>query len=477
MLTLPKNKNKGRKRLIPAGSRPAHSIFLDCAGAFFLKGVELEIGLLTAINRLLATSTESAKARKALKLAQQINALLLYAPVVKLKSAQDIVGYKGHTLPYLAEQKGLPQQVEIEQYLRFLAEQIIPYPLIIKEVTKACAEALIVRIDLSQKTFYLDAQCRMVWPTSKIPRALSTSLNKTKSYIKGIFQTPSPQRPLILQIAPGYTFLPPEMFDLIQCFEQAEGKPISRITVMGKFGENLALWQELKPQGKCYFIFPLSPWQYARLQGTQIVRDFQQYFIGPKKEPMAVADAKINLFNSQLNTNVEVRAALVRRKAERLALVTNIPQQEERYIRKIADEYFSRWPDAKVKTYYDLLEEAHQEALARSQKQTALTPLLTMPYDQRPMGLFKLFLEQLNRCALNHYFPSEYAGENLTSMCEKFYQHCGFLKIKQRCWEVTLHNFAQKDLQEACAVASQRFNQSGIRLPDQKRLRINLMPG
>ena len=35
----------GRKRLAPLEKRPAHSTFLDCAGAVFLKGAELELGL------------------------------------------------------------------------------------------------------------------------------------------------------------------------------------------------------------------------------------------------------------------------------------------------------------------------------------------------------------------------------------------------------------------------------------------------
>ncbi len=513
---------RGRKRIVPMGKMPSRSIFLDCAGSFFLKGAELEMGLLAAMNQLLKTSTESAQAIKALKLARQINALLLYAPVFGLKTASDIAGYPYRGLLYLTEQNVLPAhhefsqaggpgQQEIVQYLRYLSDQRL-LPFIIKEVAKICTEALLVRIDFLGQTFYLDAQCRTVWPDSKVPRFFSATLNKTKGYVKNIFQSPSPRRPLILQTSPGYTFLPPEMFNLIQCFEEAADKSIARIVIADKAGETLSLWRELKPQQKCFFIAPLSPWQYARLQGSQIVKDFKQYRIGLAKESMAVADARINLFNPQLSKNVRVRAALVRREEERVALITNISQREERYIRKIVEEYFSRWPQAKIKTYYDLLEEAYEEALARSQpslrgarllrpslrgaegdeaisktgsQQAAQSQTLRLlhPFgvrndglsiSQGPLDAFRLFLEHLHRYSLSHFFPSEYEAETLESMGEKLYRHCGYLKMRQHCWELFLCPFDQKRLQKDVQIACQRFNQSGVKFPDQKGLRIYL---
>ena len=465
---------RGRKRLAPVGKKPARSIFLDCAGAFFLKGAELEMGFLSTMNRLLSTSTESAKARKALKLAQQINALLLYAPIFELKTAEDLAGYHRRGLLYLTEQNELPSQNEIDQYLQFLSEQKLLLP-IIKEAARVCAQALSVRINFAGQTFYLDAQGRTVWPSAtKIPRCFNTTLNKANGYIKDIFQSPSPQRPLILQASPGYTFLPTEMFNLIQCLEQAHDEPVSRIVVIGKDSENLAFWENLKAPRRCFFLAPLSPWQYARLQGTKIVCDFRQYHIGPEKEVMAVADARINLFNPQLNRNISLRAALVRRKEERLALITNISRREERYIRKIAEWYFTRWPDKKAKTYFDLLEEAHQEMLMRGRSQAPLAPFIMTGYSQRPQDAFRLFLEHLHCYAQSRFFSSEYDKETLVSMREKFYRQGGYLKIKQESWEIFLRPFSPKKMQDTAVLACQKFNQSDLKFPEKRRLRIYL---
>ncbi len=466
--------SRGRRRIAPIGKRPPRSIFLDCAGAFFLKGAELEIGLLAAINQLLNTDTESTRARKALNLARQINAFLLYAPIFGLNTASDIAGYSQRGLLCLTEQATLPRQKEITQYLDYLTDQKL-LPIIIKEVTRIYTDALFINIAFSGQSFYIDGQCRTVWPNAEIPRYFSTTLNKTTSYIQDIFQSPSPQRPLILQGLPGYTFLPPEAFHFIQCFEQAAVEPITRISIGGKSGETLSLWQGLQPKKKCFFIAPLSPWHYERLQGSQIIQGFRQYSIGPTKEPMAVADARINLFNSQLSKNIKVRAALVRRKEERLALITNISQQEERYIKKIVEQYFCRWPQPTIKTYYDLLEEAHAEALVRSQGQQDLTSLSTDSYSRNPQDTFRLLLQQLHRYALSHFFPSEYEPESLPSIGEKFYQQPGFLKKKQGCWEISLQPFKQDKLQKHARIACQKFNQSDIRLASQKALWICLL--
>ncbi len=475
---------RGRRRLAPVGKQPAHSVFLDCAGAFFLKGAELEMGLLTALNRLLSTSTESEQAKKALKLAQRINATLLYGPIFGLKAADDIAGYQRRGLLYLTGQKdlttprlrqaGLPSQQEISQYLQFLGGRKM-LRLLIKEALKACAGALFLAIDFAGQTLYLDAQARTVWADfKKIPRDFGTTLNKATSYVRDVFESPSPRRPLVLQNLPGYTFLPTEFFNLIDCLEQAHEQPISRIVAMDKSGAGLKFWQDLKPPRKCLFLAPLSPWQYARLSGSKIVRDFRQYRIGPQREEMAVADADVNLVNSQLRKNIRVRAALIRRKEERLALITNISRRQERYIRRIAELYFRRWPAEKLKTFFDILEEAHEQQLGHPKDKGGTTPLAAIDYDKRPQEGFRLFLEELHRYARVRFFPSEYAEKDLQSMWQAFYRQSGYLKLGQDSCEIILQPFSQKKLQKDAQEACRRFNQSGLDFPAGKRLRISL---
>ncbi|MBN2097042.1 MAG: hypothetical protein JW714_01035, partial [Candidatus Omnitrophica bacterium] len=355
-------------------------------------------------------------------------------------------------------------------------------PIMFKEVMENYREALAIKIDFKGQSFYLDAQGRTVWPNQKIPRYFTTTLNKARGYVESIFLSPSVEQPLILQIMPGYYDLPAEIFSLIQCFEQAKHEPISRLAINDQSGEILKFWHNLSALGKCFFIAPLGHWQYERLQGTKILHNYRKYRIGQEQEPMEIADAQVSLFNPQLSENIKVRAAMIKRKEESLALITNILPQDERYIRKIAELYFQRWlaspaggPAPKVKSYYDLLEEAHQQVLSRSQGSLPITRLKSDSYDKKPPEeIFRLFLEQLNRYCLNHFFPSEYEARTLQAMRSDFYQQGGYLKMKQDGWQVWLRRFTEDKLNQVAQIACQRFNQSDVRLPENKRLRLYL---
>lgn len=453
--------------------RPNRALFLDGAGGFFLKGAELEMGLLAAINQLLKTGSESRRAQKALRLAQQINALLLYAPLFGLTTAEDIVDYRQPGLLYLCGQTELPSLNEIEQYLRFLVDQKL-LPNIIKEVTKTQAEISFVQIDIAEQTFYLDAQLRTVWPNPNIPPTFSATVYKIKSCLESIFAAPDPAQPLILQTSPGYTVLPPEMFSLIAWLERTSSRSLAQISLMSKSGTLFSWGQNIQPKPKGYFIAPLSPWQYAQLKGMQIIQDFQDYRLGPEQESVAIAEAQVNLYNAQANENVKVRVAMVKRGSENLALITNISRGQQRYIRQIAEIYFARWPGRPVPTYYDLLEQAHAQALERpAPADFNLTPFLTGSYGQKPEDVFGLFLELLHRYALNHFFPPQYQAESLLSMANKFYQHNGYLRDKRDMAIVALQPFSDSALAKAAQAASQKFNQSGIKTSAGKRLYLN----
>lgn len=466
-------RSRGRRRFVPVSRRPAHSAFLDCAGAFFLKGAELETGLLDTVNQLFKIDVENPQARKALRLAQRINAFLLYCSLFGLHAEREIAAYRQRGLLHLAEEAVVPSQDEIVQYLQYLTDQKLLLS-ITKEVTKNCSEALFISIGYGGKTFYLDAQTRTVWPNTKIPKFFTTTINTAKSCVDNAFIAPSAQYPLILQTAPGYTFLPSEVFSLIRCFEGAKKDIMARVVIMNEKEEELTSWQNLKPSKKGYFIFPLSPWQYERLHKTKVLQDFRQYCIGPRRENMGIADAKINLYDSQANENIGLRAALIKRENENIALVTNISRREERYIRKIAERYFSRWPDEKIKTFYDLMEEGHEEATKRSQSQLKLETLLAGSEKKSAQEVFRLFVEFLHRYAKNRFFPSELEKESLKSMQEKIYTQAGFLRIKKNCWEIILQPFAEEDFENICQIACKKFNQCGLKLHNKKNLHIYL---
>ncbi|MFC1699598.1 hypothetical protein ACFL1I_06560 [Candidatus Omnitrophota bacterium] len=428
---------RGRKRTSTRLKTPSHSLSLDYAGGFFLKGAELMTGLLGTINHLLEANTDSHRAKKALNLARKINAILLYAPLFGYKQAEEITDFPRRELCYLAGVKQLPDKKEIAQYLEFLKEtNLLLY--INKEVMKNSQQAAFLRIDFNGKAFYLDAQTHTVWPSPKIPQSFSTTLSEARSYVNNVFLSPSAQRPLILQACPGYNTLPEEMWKLMRCFEHSAETPITRIAIEDGSGKELAVWRNIKHRTKCYFLAPLSPWQYTQLRGIQMVREFQPAKLGPEQESVSIAEANVNLTNTQLSENIIVRIVLIKRKQERLALITNIHSKEERYIRRIAELYFWRWPDTKAKHFYDLLEVAHQEMLERKKAQKfepSQSPLALRPAKD-PFAGFKLLLGHLHHHALNSFFSARFSHNDLTAATDQFYRYPGYIRRTRRLTEI-----------------------------------------
>lgn len=465
---------RGRKRIPKADKmRPSHSMYLTQAGAYFLKAAELESGLLSSINQIFNVKTDNPQTRKVIRLAKRINALLLYAPLYGLTSAGDIAALGRRELRCIAEEDVIPSELEITQYINYLASNELLLP-INKEVMKSCQGMLYVQVDFANTSFYLDGQGRTVWGNTKIPANYSTTLYKAIGYVNSLVRGCSIKSPLILQTAPGYTFLPTEAFNLIRCLDRAKFEAIPQLAIASSDGVQLAEWKNIKMGKKGYFIFPLTPWQYERLINTKVIHDYKPYRIGYNKEPMEVADAQISLFDTQSSENIKVRAALIKRKGESLALVTNISRHDERYIRKIADMYFYRWPDEKVKTFYDIMEEAHEEMGMRSLKRANMQTLLDGSEHLPAQEVFARYLEYLHSYTKFRFFSSEVEQFTFKEMREKIYSHAGFLKEKRNSREIILTPFSDENLQNSCKIACQKFNQCGVKLHNTKELRIYL---
>lgn len=466
---------RGRKKMRAEKKKhPAHSLFFDCAGSVFLKGADLESGLLSSVNQIFKPRKATPQAQKVLKLAQKINALLIYAPIFGLESARQIAGYHRRGLKCVSGENVMPSSKDIEQYLQYLkAKKLLPS--INKEVTKYCAQVLAIGIDFKGQMAYLDPQNRTVWANTKIPARFSATLNTAIRYINETFWRSSIKNPLILQTAPGYTFLPPEMFSLMRCLDRSKIEPIGRIAILDEEGKEHASWSNIKMPKKGYFIFPLTPWQYERMGHPKITHEYKLYHIGPRKEPIEVADAQIALTDTQLSETINLRAALVKRKDENICLVTNILYHDERYIRKIADAFFYRWPGEKTRTFYDIMEEAHEEMEKRGNKKLDLTTLLAKNVQAQQPQAFQSYLEYLNWYAKRRYFPSEFEGKSLAYMSETIYRQGGYLRTKKDAWEIFLSPFDDEGVQKACKFACDYFNKCGLMLHTGKYIRIYLM--
>jgi hypothetical protein len=86
------------------------------------------------------------------------------------------------------------------------------------------------------------------------------------------------------------------------------------------------------------------------------------------------------------------------------------------------------------------------------------------------MSNFKMLLINLSRYAQRQYFPKEAHNFNMESMMKAFYHQDGYVKVRKKRIDVTLHSYDKPDLQEAVKYACMKFNNSGLRTLEGQRI-------
>jgi hypothetical protein len=90
------------------------------------------------------------------------------------------------------------------------------------------------------------------------------------------------------------------------------------------------------------------------------------------------------------------------------------------------------------------------------------------------MSNFKTLLINLSSYAQRQYFPKEVHNFTLESMKRAFYQQDGYVKIRKRQIDVTLHSYDEPDLQKAVEYACIKFNNSDLRTAEGQRILMHV---
>lgn len=86
------------------------------------------------------------------------------------------------------------------------------------------------------------------------------------------------------------------------------------------------------------------------------------------------------------------------------------------------------------------------------------------------MSNFKMLLINLSSYAQRQYFPEGVHNFTMESMMKAFYQQDGYVKIRKRKIEVTLHSYDDPNLQGAVEYACMKFNNSDLRTAQGQRI-------
>lgn len=88
------------------------------------------------------------------------------------------------------------------------------------------------------------------------------------------------------------------------------------------------------------------------------------------------------------------------------------------------------------------------------------------------MSNFKTLLINLSSYAQRQYFPEEFHTFTMESMKKAFYQQDGYVKIRKKKIEVTLHSYDDVNLQKAVEYACEKFNNRDLKASAGQQIRM-----
>jgi len=337
---------------------------LDCAGAWFLKGADSDMeGIKTITEVILDKRKEYLNDNNAPRWRTlhsfpttiiHKNETLLYLPIFGMERPYHLDKYHKRGLGILTGSGTRYSYDTMDRHLGDLGKLEIGKPM--SEKLACCyLEALCIEIELEDGSyFYIDGHAKHVWSSKNIPRVFFTTLNRAERGLHQFFINSSKGHPLILLTCPGDSRLPQEMFNLIDCFENAVGKRIMKAAIFDREGLSLEIFEEFDRRKK-YFITLLRENQYKGIESFKIEEEFRPLKVEKDKDGKIkkvlewVAQATYELKDLKEKRKYPVRVALVKKQVEGreklIPIITNLRKNEEQDIARIAKRYFDRWPN------------------------------------------------------------------------------------------------------------------------------------
>ena len=341
---------------------PKKGIPVDCAGCWFLKGADSSMEGIDTITGIILDKQKRYLDKKKMPSWRvlhsfpatiiQKNETLLYLPVFGMERPYHLDKYHKRGLGLLTGSGKRYSYNTMDGYLGNLEKLKMGRKM--SELLARCyMQALCIGIELKDGSyFYIDGHAKHVWSSKNIPRVFFTTLKRAERGLHQFFLNSSTGHPLILLTCPGDTHLTKEMFNLIDCFENAIGKEMVKVSIFDREGLSIAIFEEFRRRKK-YFICLLRDNQYKGIEDFEILKSFKPFKIekknGEKVVSEWVTDARIKLRDKEKKRELIVRVALVRKmvkdKEKLIAIITNLTEEEEPDIAKIAKRYFDRWPN------------------------------------------------------------------------------------------------------------------------------------
>ena len=436
----------------------------DGMGSFLLKAAELELTSEPILSKILGGQVK----HKFLKEAEFLGDVLLYLPCFGIKDIKGISDYSNEGLWVLAQQKKTSADL-ISKYFNQI-EKIKNSSLVLhSQSSQLFKEVGFLKVLLEDDTvFYIDPRFQSIWKDSNSPGYFSATHYKTIDYIKTFFLLNSD--PIIFLTAAGYHSFSKIMPEFIFACENISDKKIIKIGVFDCENKEIDKFLNF-PSGARRFVFGFWPWQKEFDQFSKKINSSTDscYIEGIHRDIYYDA-GESELVQHFVDKKVILRFALLKDSPvspARMGVLTNIPK-EEKSIQEVIKLYLERWPN---------MEEAYQNLLSKRQRFDAPASKSSF-YRQNPSleGAYVLkdtpaniwddlsyILNEVNKYAQKHFFPSTYKDVNFSTMNQRFYNLPGYLKKEKNHTLITLLIPKNYEFSKDLSYAIKRFNENDVK--------------
>ncbi|MEW6008355.1 MAG: helix-turn-helix domain-containing protein [Candidatus Omnitrophota bacterium] len=443
------------------------SFEVDCAGAYFLKGMDE----LVSLSLILRQFSRNVLPNSNSKVMEYKNNVALYSPVFHPAGLEKLDEYSGNGLWQISSEGNKFHKSSIIRYLEKI-EQLDIIPNIMRGIELGIDFVNLIAIQPKNgPNFFIDPGCHLIWFKPVINLAYTLPIIKAQELISDVLFN---NKPLILLSSRPYQ---PLVEDLVYFFKAWNGEPDYQMKAVRLLDVNANQVYRIDkvPLKRRDFIFAVLPWQIPNLRLPERKNIPMRVNLGPFLEEFILESSELNFTQRIDNKSLKLRTILLNNTSlhPRLCLFTNIPNLEKSDA-EIADSFLQRWPNME-EGFEDMLKKAEYASLGKSYNINNINKLrINFPQEELDFkSLFLFLLENLNKFCQLRFFPSTSQIVNFQEMREKIYSLPGMVSQTEKAKIVHIKYPSGFAFQSGVSFACRRFNEDEIFINNK---RIFLLP-
>lgn len=444
---------------------------VDNLGFFFVKAAEWGFSQRSILAEIIKPSLSlSSYDPQELEIKAEI---LLYLFAFGFQDLEAIKSYQGKGVWVINQAKPQQAQTSLPEFVQEL-KRIKGFTLAVLGSTQQFfSQVNYFKLILADNTvLYFDGQFRTIWQDANIPQIMSSTLYKSRVYVKEFFQN-NVQSANILTV-PGYLSFSNAFYEFLYACEDFPQKRMLRVSLHSQDKYEISSPLKLPPL-KRYFMMGFWPWQQEGSRFIQEdIRIVKSFFLKDFAKEIFYSEMKVNLPQYQSFQGVKIRLSLLRDTGlswPKMGILTNLPDAKP--MEEVIADYLKRWPN---------LDEGYQDFLKKSERSAYLAPKAASSFASKEafsvepvyslsgekMDLWQnlgYLVTQLSNFSQRYFFPREYENADFSMLKQRFYGLPGQIKRRENSLFITLLPPAGYAFQKELVYAARRLNESHIQDP------------